>query len=108
MDSIRLTRWFRWVALLEGVSFLLLLGIAMPLKYLAGYPLAVRVVGSAHGALFVAYVLLVMALYLVARWPLSRVAQALVLSVVPFGTFALDRRLREESRGAAPVRLRAG
>jgi len=98
---MKLTRCFRWVALFEGVSFLLLLGVAMPLKYMAGYPIAVRLVGSAHGALFVTYVLLVAALFLVQRWPLSRVAQALVLSVVPFGTFALDRRLREESTPAA-------
>jgi integral membrane protein len=101
--SIKLTRWFRWVALFEGVSFLVLLGIAMPLKYIAGYPLAVRVVGSAHGVLFVAYVLLVAALFLVQRWSLPRVAQALVLSVVPFGTFALDRRLRAESVASARV-----
>jgi integral membrane protein len=97
---MKLTRWFRWVALLEGVSFLVLLGIAMPLKYLAGQPLAVRLVGSAHGALFVAYVVLVAALFFARRWPLSRAAQALALSVVPFGTFALDRRLRAELAAA--------
>lgn len=100
--SIRLTRSFRWVALLEGASFLVLLGIAMPLKYMAGYPLAVRVAGAAHGVLFVAYVLLVAALFLVQRWPLSRVVQALALSLVPFGTFVLDRRLREESTAGGP------
>jgi integral membrane protein len=100
--SMKLTLGFRWVALFEGVSFLVLLGVAMPLKYMAGYPLAVRVVGTAHGMLFVAYVLLVAALFLVQRWSLSRVAQALVLSLVPFGTFALDRRLRAELSAGPP------
>lgn len=86
---------FRKVALLEGVSFLVLLGIAMPLKYMAGYPLPVRVVGLAHGVLFVLYVALVFQLFLNKSWSIARVAEALVLSVVPFGTFVLDRRLEQ-------------
>jgi integral membrane protein len=91
-----LLRRFRLIAWLEGVSFLLLLGIAMPLKYLAGLPLAVRVVGMAHGVLFVAYVVFVV-LFLVRRhWSLARAAEAFGLSLVPFGTFVLDRSLKEE------------
>ena len=50
-------RRFRWVSLIEGVSYLVLVAIAMPLKYAAGMPGAVRVVGMAHGVLFVAFVL---------------------------------------------------
>ena len=49
-------RQLRLVALLEGASFLVLLFVAMPLKYLAGMPLAVRIAGSIHGALFIAFV----------------------------------------------------
>ena len=86
---------FRRVAFYEGVSFLVLLGIAMPLKYLAGLPLAVRVVGLAHGLLFIWYVILVAQLYLVRTWSVRRVAEALVASLVPFGTFVLERRLKQ-------------
>ncbi len=86
----------RMVGLLEGVSYLLLLGVAMPLKYMAGMPMAVRVTGLAHGVLFMAFVALVVQVAMMARWPWQRVAYALVASIVPFGTFVLDRRLRDE------------
>ncbi|MEA2626680.1 MAG: hypothetical protein QOD06_2725 [Candidatus Binatota bacterium] len=100
-DSAYLVRRFRWVALLEGISFLALLGIAMPLKYAWGMPLAVRYVGLAHGLLFILYVLCVAALVLHRGWSYPRAAWALVLSVVPFGTFFLDRSLREELASAS-------
>ncbi|WP_317048755.1 DUF3817 domain-containing protein [Hymenobacter sediminis] len=58
----------RVVGFLEGISFLVLLGIAMPLKYLLGQPEAVRIVGMAHGVLFVAYVLLVLQVSLERSW----------------------------------------
>ena len=70
MPNPLLTR-FRTVAFLEGVSFLVLLGIAMPLKYFADLPLAVRVVGMAHGLLFVVYVVLVALLLARRTWTLS-------------------------------------
>ena len=89
-------RQLRLVALLEGSSFLILLFVAMPLKYLAGMPLAVRVVGSIHGALFIAFVVV---LYRAARargWPHRRSVAAFVASILPFGTFVFDRSLRRE------------
>jgi integral membrane protein len=89
-----LIRRFRWVALFEGVSFLVLLGIAMPLKYLAGQPLAVRVVGLVHGLLFLLYVALIAVLCARRQWSTSRGAEALALGLVPFGTFWLDRRIK--------------
>ena len=89
-----LIRRFRWVALFEGVSFLLLLGIAMPLKYLAGEPIFVRVVGLAHGLLFLIYVALIAVLCARRQWSTSRGAEALALGLVPFGTFWLDRRIK--------------
>lgn len=98
-----LLRRFRLIALLEGVSFLVLLGIAMPLKYLAGMPLAVRVVGLAHGLLFVAYVGLALALLVRRQWTPWRAAEALGLSLVPFGTFVLDRSLKAELAALAPA-----
>ena len=83
----------RVVAFLEGVSLLVLLFVAMPLKYLAGQATAVRYVGMAHGLLFVAYVLLVVQVAIGQRWSLGKTALALLASVVPFGTFWADRRL---------------
>jgi integral membrane protein len=89
-------RQLRLVALLEGSSFLILLFVAMPLKYLAGLPLAVRVVGSIHGALFL---LFLAALYRAARaraWPRRRSLSAFLASILPFGTFVFDASLRRE------------
>jgi integral membrane protein len=92
-------RQLRLVALLEGSSFLILLFVAMPLKYLAGMPLAVRIVGSIHGALFL---LFLAALYRAARardWTRRRSVTAFVASILPFGTFVFDASLRREIEG---------
>jgi integral membrane protein len=83
----------RAVGFLEGISFLVLLGIAMPLKYLAHEPTAVRIVGMAHGVLFVLYVLLVIQVSLERSWSWRQALLALVVSVVPFGTFWAEKRL---------------
>lgn len=93
----------RAIALVEGVSFIVLLGVAMPLKYLAGMPGAVKAVGWAHGVLFVA---LLLALFQAVEAGLSlrRAAGTFVASVLPFGTFVYDRKLREDERAlAAPA-----
>ncbi|WP_434421599.1 DUF3817 domain-containing protein [Nannocystis pusilla] len=92
---------FRLVSLLEGISFLVLLGIAMPLKYAAGIPEAVRYVGWAHGLLFVLFILALLSASTAARWPLAKIAGAFIASIIPFGAFVLERRLREEERAAA-------
>lgn len=89
----------RVVGILEGVSFLVLLGVAMPLKYLAGLPQAVRIVGSLHGVLFLLFLVVLAQAALAYRWPLTRVLGAVVAAVLPFGPFVLDARLRQE--GAA-------
>jgi integral membrane protein len=91
----------RLLGILEGSSFILLLFVAMPLKYLAGRPEMVRVVGMAHGLLFVAFVFAVLQVAFEFRWPLKRVLAALAASVLPFGPFVLDARLLRglESRG---------
>lgn len=86
----------RVVGFLEGISFLVLLGIAMPLKYLAGQPEAVRLVGMAHGVLFVLYVLLVIQAGIGHSWSWRKMLLALVVSVVPFGTFWADKKLFRE------------
>ncbi len=88
----------RVIAFVEGVSYLVLLGVAMPLKYLAGMPAAVKAVGWAHGVLFVLYLLSVAEVYVKRRWTVSQAAWALAAAFVPFGTFVLDTRLRREEQ----------
>ena len=89
---------FRMLSFVEGVSFLLLLGVAMPLKYLAGFPEAVEVVGMAHGVLFVLYVLATIHLTFVMRWSFLWFVSAFIAAVLPFGPFVLEARLREREQ----------
>lgn len=84
----------RKVSLAEGVSFLVLLGIAMPLKYMAGDPTAVKIVGWVHGALFVALSALVLRAYGAGRLSFGESAMLWVAALLPFGPFWMDRRLR--------------
>ncbi|AKF84436.1 DUF3817 domain-containing protein [Myxococcus sp. MISCRS1] len=93
---------FRAVALLEGLSFIALLFIAMPLKYAAGMPLAVRFAGMAHGLLFVLYLFALMEVAIALRWSFSRVVFAFGASLVPFGNFLLDAKLRKEEASTTP------
>ncbi|MBM3975951.1 MAG: DUF3817 domain-containing protein [Planctomycetes bacterium] len=86
----------RWVAFVEGMSYLLLLFIAMPLKYWADMPMAVRIVGSLHGALFVALALLTLLAMRACRRGLGWGARIGVASLIPFGTFFIDRGLAED------------
>jgi integral membrane protein len=86
----------RVIGLTEGISYLVLLLIAMPLKYYAGLPAAVTIVGALHGLFFVLYLLAVAHVTYVRRWSFGRVLGALVASLVPFGNFVLDMRLRRE------------
>jgi integral membrane protein len=87
----------RATGLLEGTSYLMLLFIAMPLKYLFGEPAAVQVIGSAHGGLFLVYVGIAVWASRKLRWPLIRLGVVIVAAVLPFGPFVLDRSLRREA-----------
>lgn len=93
MNHIQKNRWFRIVADLEGISFLLLLFIAMPLKYIWDNPWMVQKVGMAHGVLFIAYVFLVLIMFPQFNWNARKVALALFAAVIPFGTFWVNARL---------------
>jgi integral membrane protein len=94
----RFLRRLRTLGTVEGVSTLILFGIAMPLKYLADMPMAVRIAGSIHGGLFVALVL--MFIFGIKRIPIPpRLAGAgIVAAVFPFGPFIIDRRLGKIGR----------
>ena len=101
MMSRGLIGQLRVVGFAEAVSFLVLLGVAMPLKYLYGLPGAVRVVGLIHGVLFMLYGAAVVRVAVARRWSAMRWLESLAASVFPFGPFLLDRRLRREEEGAS-------
>lgn len=92
----------RLVAFVEGCSYLLLLGVAMPLKYFAGLPVAVSIVGSIHGALFLLFCAALAQAMAAARWSALHAGIVFTSSLIPFGTFAIDARLKREDE-----RLRA-
>ncbi len=90
----------RLVGLLEGASFLVLLLIAMPLKYFADLPLAVRWVGMAHGVLFLLYLLALLPVGLDHRWSARTFALAVLASLLPGGPFVFDARVLRPLAGA--------
>ena len=87
----------RLLGFAEGLSFIVLMFIAMPLKYLLGQPEAVRVVGWIHGGLFILYVAAVVLVAAIQRWRLGRTVLALAISVIPFGPFLFDKTLQREA-----------
>lgn len=89
-------RNLRWVGIAEGISFLVLLFIAMPIKYMLGIPEVVKYVGWAHGILFIAYIVAVFAAVRAMQWNWFQVLVALGASLIPFGTFLLDKQLRRK------------
>ena len=96
MNQSKQLNRFRKIGIAEGISFLLLLFIAMPLKYWGGIPEMVKYVGWAHGVLFVAYVgQLAITAYLM-KWSIEKVILYFTLSLVPFGPFYLEKKLKAE------------
>lgn len=88
----------RFVGIAEGVSFLILLLIAMPLKYVAGMPLAVTIAGSLHGFLFILLMVAMIRAGSEFEWQPKRYIEVVVAAVLPTGTFFLDRKLKEEEK----------
>ena len=84
----------RLAGIIEGISTLVLFGIAMPLKYLADMPIAVTIVGGVHGGLFL--MLVGMALWAVRRVPIppKLALMVMIAAVFPFGPFIVDRKLK--------------
>lgn len=83
---------FRTAALAEGISFLVLLLIAMPLKYFGDLPVAVTFTGWLHGIFFIWYWIAAVPLFTALKWPMDRLIGIGLASVVPLGTFILDHK----------------
>ena len=86
--------YFRLIGFIEGISYLSLLFIAMPMKYVYGYPEAVKVVGMAHGVLFILFVVLLGGSALKYRFSPALNIVFFVASLIPFGTFFMDNKLK--------------
>ena len=90
----RPVRFLRQIAFAEAISYLVLLFVAMPLKYLAGMPMAVTITGSVHGALFVILMGAMTRVVMTGSLSFGRLALVFVASLLPFVPFFLDRRMR--------------
>jgi integral membrane protein len=93
MENInsQITKWFLLIGKIEGYSYLILLGIAMPLKYMFHIPQYVRPVGSLHGVLFITFMMLLALMFFKVKLSFKNSVLAFLLSLVPFGTFFLKR-----------------
>ena len=83
---------FRIISVLEAIAFLVLLGIAMPLKYIWDMPEMVQTVGMAHGVLFVLYVLGAIYMFKKLNWTVLELFIVIMCSVLPFGPFYAERK----------------
>ena len=88
---------FRKVAVLEGISYILLIFIAMPLKYWADMPLAVKYTGWAHGVLFVLYIACFILAWMDQKWGFWKSALIVGASLLPFAPFYVDKKLKENN-----------
>jgi integral membrane protein len=91
----------RMISVLEGISYLALLTFAMPIKYMAGDPEPVRIVGMAHGVLFILFVLALADVWRAHRWSLKFLLFCFACSLVPFAPFWLEGKLKERALLAA-------
>ncbi|WP_323788913.1 DUF3817 domain-containing protein [Psychroserpens sp.] len=89
---------FKIIALLEGVSYILLLFVAVPIKYLADDPQYVKLLGMPHGLLFMAYIVLAIMLGSQLKWNGKTLLIILAASIIPFGTFYVDRTYLKKAK----------
>jgi integral membrane protein len=88
----KITHWFRIFGWLEGGSFLIMLLVAMPIKYMMGNPAGVKLLGPIHGGLFLAYIVLASMVADRRNWLPAVRFQSYVAAVLPFGTFWFEKK----------------
>lgn len=96
---------FRLVGIAEGFSYLLLLFIGMPAKYLLHTPSIIKVMGWMHGVLFILYVIALINVAIANKWSILKTLLAFVVSLIPFATFVFDKTLREEEKKMLELNL---
>ena len=92
MDLQHQIKIFKIISILEGLSFLILLLIAMPLKYIYHMDIYVRVVGMVHGVLFITYILGALLLFKQLNWKLKTLSIIILCSVIPLGPFYIEKK----------------
>ncbi|MUU77132.1 DUF3817 domain-containing protein [Winogradskyella endarachnes] len=97
---LKLLPFFRIVALFEGVSYLLLLFIASPLKWFYNDPQYVKMLGMPHGILFMIYVVMAVLISSDMKWTTRTLWIVLIASVLPFGTFYIDKKYLTKTKRA--------
>lgn len=95
----------RIIGLLEGISFLLLLFIAMPMKYILDNPVLVKYVGMGHGVLFILFLIVLFTVCERQKWSIYMFILGLIASILPFGTFVFDRKLKAFEQPIAESKL---
>lgn len=85
--------YFKKIAWLEGISLLLLLFFAMPIKYIFHIPFYVKTIGLAHGILFIAYILFAIILKIRLNWDIKKFFLVCIASIIPFGTFYVEKKI---------------
>jgi integral membrane protein len=88
---------FRIISLLEGLSYLLLLFIAVPLKYFYGHEFLVKILGMPHGILFILYIFFSIILKNKMNWNIKQTIEIMIGSIIPFGTFYIDYKYLKSS-----------
>ena len=86
---------FRFIGIVEGASLVLLVFVAMPLKYFFDMPMAVTIVGAIHGYIFLTYCVAIVLAMIFVRWPFRFTIGAFAVAFIPFGNFILDSRLKK-------------
>lgn len=94
---LKLLPTFRIVALLEGLSYILLLFIATPIKYIANDPQYVKLLGMPHGLLFIAYIIIAVLISKDMKWSNKTLWIVLIAAVIPFGTFYIDKKYLKQT-----------
>lgn len=87
---------FRILALIEGVSYLLILFVTMPMKYWMGIGILNKIVGWGHGILFVIYIVLAIEILIRRRIDFWQFLRVIVASIIPFGTFFNEKMLKRQ------------
>jgi integral membrane protein len=93
-NSSKTNNIFKAIAYAEGISFLLLLGIAMPLKYMAGIPEPVKYLGWAHGVLFILYMVALVQVFFTQRLSILKLGIGVIAAFLPFGPFLFHINLK--------------
>jgi integral membrane protein len=86
-----MNKLFTYIAKIEGISLLALLFFAMPMKYIYHQDIYVRYIGMAHGVLFIVYVFGAIYLKFEEEWGFKKTIVVLLGSVIPFGTFYVEK-----------------